>query len=69
MAFGLLAGRPVTGGLKTRLGGVAGSYLVHEIVIEILSPWLLSAVGYYFERMVHDDFGELWKFYGGAMRR
>lgn len=63
-----LAGWPVTGGLKTLIGGVAGSWLLYEVVIEILYPYLLNAVDLHFERMV-DDFEELWKFYWGAMRR
>ena len=51
------------------MGGIAGSWLVYEIVIEILYPYLLSAVDLHFESMVDDDFEELWKFYWGAMRR
>jgi hypothetical protein len=48
---GWLAGWLVTGGLKTRLGGVAGSWPVYKIVIEILYPYLLSAVDLYFGKL------------------
>ncbi len=41
------------------MGGVTGSWLVYEIVIEILYPYLLSAINLFFEKMVDDDFEEL----------
>jgi len=41
------------------MGGIAGSWLVYEIVIEILYPYLLSAVDLHFESMVDDDFEEV----------
>jgi hypothetical protein len=41
-----LAGWPVTGGLDTCMDGVPGSWIMYEIVIEILYPLVISGVDF-----------------------